>query len=124
MNDLRESGTELDPKFDVNGLVTGVVTDHLTGDLLMVAHMNAEAIALTRKTGIAHFWSRSRARIWKKGESSGHILTVIEMRVDCDQDAIWIRAEPAGPACHTGQSSCFYRRIVENGLEPVRGDEG
>lgn len=124
MNDLRESGTELDPKFDVNGLVTGVVTDHQTGDLLMVAHMNAEAIALTRKTGIAHFWSRSRARIWKKGESSGHILTVIEMRVDCDQDAIWIRAEPAGPACHTGQSSCFYRRIVENGLEPVRGDEG
>lgn len=124
MNDLRESGTDLDPKFDVNGLVTGVVTDHQTGDLLMVAHMNAEAIALTRKTGIAHFWSRSRARIWKKGESSGHILTVIEMRVDCDQDAIWIRAESAGPACHTGQSSCFYRRIVENGLEPVRGDEG
>lgn len=124
MNDLRESGTDLDPKFDANGLVTGVVTDHRTGDLLMVAHMNAEAIALTRATGVAHFWSRSRARIWKKGETSGHVLNVVEMRVDCDQDAIWIRAEPAGPACHTGQQSCFYRRITENGLEPVRGDAG
>lgn len=124
MNDLRESGTDLDPRFDVNGLVTGVVTDHRTGDVLMVAHMNAEAIMLTRQTGIAHFWSRSRQRIWKKGETSGHILNVVEMRIDCDQDAIWMRADPAGPACHTGQPSCFYRRITENGLEPVRGDAG
>lgn len=124
MNDLRESGTELDPKFDINGLVTGVVTDHRTGDVLMVAHMNAEAIELTRQTKVAHFWSRSRGRIWKKGETSGHILNVVEMRIDCDQDAIWMRAEPAGPACHTGQPSCFYRRIVADGLEPVRDDAG
>src|SRR3546814_7138712 len=77
----------------------------------MVAHMNAQALALTRETGIAHFWSRSRASLWKKGETSGHILNVTEMRIDCDQDAIWVRAEPAGPACHTGETSCFYRRI-------------
>lgn len=122
MNDLRDSGTEFDPRFDANGLVTGVVTDHRTGDVLMVAHMNAEAIALTRQTGLAHFWSRSRGRIWKKGETSGHILNIVEMRIDCDQDAIWMRAEPAGPACHTGQTSCFYRRITGHGLEPVGGD--
>src|SRR3546814_15925289 len=95
MTDMRESGAALDPKYDANGLVTAVVTDHRTGDVLMVAHMNAQALALTRETGIAHFWSRSRASLWKKGETSGHILNVTEMRIDCDQDAIWVRAEPA-----------------------------
>lgn len=122
MTDLRESGAILDPKYDARGLVTAVVTDHLSGEVLMVAHMNAEAIGLTRETGIAHFWSRSRGRIWKKGETSGHILTVIEMRIDCDQDAIWMRAQPAGPACHTGETSCFYRRVTPGGLERVEGD--
>src|SRR3546814_19385034 len=120
---MRESGAALDPKYDANGLVTAVVTDHRTGDVLMVAHMNAQALALTRETGIAHFWSRSRASLWKKGETSGHILNVTEMRIDCDQDAIWVRAEPAGPACHTGETSCFYRRITPTGLERVLDDE-
>ncbi|HEY9579603.1 MAG TPA: phosphoribosyl-AMP cyclohydrolase [Rhizorhapis sp.] len=124
MTDMRESGAALDPKYDANGLVTAVVTDHRTGDVLMVAHMNAQALALTRETGIAHFWSRSRASLWKKGETSGHILNVTEMRIDCDQDAIWVRAEPAGPACHTGETSCFYRRITPQGLERVMDDAG
>src|SRR3546814_11010838 len=86
MTDMRESGAALDPKYDANGLVTAVVTDHRTGDVLMVAHMNAQALALTRETGIAHFWSRSRASLWKKGETSGHILNVTAMRIDFDQD--------------------------------------
>lgn len=124
MTDMRESGAALDPKYDSNGLVTAVVTDHRTGGVLMVAHMNAQALALTMETGIAHFWSRSRASLWKKGETSGHILNVTEMRIDCDQDAIWVRAEPAGPACHTGETSCFYRRITPQGLERVMDDAG
>jgi phosphoribosyl-AMP cyclohydrolase len=119
MDDDRETGTTLDPRYDSAGLVTAVVTDAGDGALLMVAHMNAAALALTRSTGEAHFWSRSRGRLWKKGESSGNILRVVEMRIDCDQDAIWIRAEPAGPACHTGARSCFYRRIGTDGLERV-----
>lgn len=85
----------------------------------MVAHMNADALAATRATGKATFWSRSRRALWVKGETSGHFLTVREMRIDCDQDAIWIIAEPAGPACHTGARSCFYRRIGAEGLERV-----
>ena len=116
----REQGTVLDPKWDASGLITGVVTDAATGDLLMVAHLNAEALALTQTTGEAHFWSRSRARIWRKGEESGNVLRVTELRIDCDQDALWIVAEPAGPACHTGAQSCFYRRIAEGVL--VRAD--
>jgi phosphoribosyl-AMP cyclohydrolase len=107
----RETGTLLDPKWDANGLITGVVTDAATGALLMVAHLNAEALALTQSTGEAHFWSRSRGRLWKKGEESGNVLRVVELRIDCDQDALWIKAEPAGPACHTGAASCFYRTI-------------
>ncbi len=120
MDQDRENGTALQPKFDAAGLVTGVVTDAVTGELLMVAHMNAEAIALTTHTGEAHFWSRSRGAMWKKGESSGNILRVVEMRIDCDQDAIWLRAEPAGPACHTGARSCFYRRIEGDRLVDER----
>lgn len=101
----------LTPKFDAAGLVTGVVTDRATGELLMVAHLNAEAIAKTIATGEAHFWSRSRGRLWRKGETSGHVLRVVEMRVDCDQDSLWLIVEPSGPACHTGARSCFYRRV-------------
>lgn len=116
MADARETGTKLDPKWDANGLITGVVTDAGTGELLMVAHLNAEALALTQSTGEAHFWSRSRGRIWKKGETSGNVLRVTELRVDCDQDSLWIKAEPAGPVCHTGARSCFYRRVDGSSL--------
>jgi phosphoribosyl-AMP cyclohydrolase len=115
MTDEREQGSLLDPKYDVNGLITAVVTHAVQGDLLMVAHMNAEALALTQSSGEAHFWSRSRGRLWRKGEESGHVLRVVEARVDCDQDAIWLRAIPAGPTCHTGESSCFYRKIDKDG---------
>jgi phosphoribosyl-AMP cyclohydrolase len=111
MTDHRETGTRLDPKYDASGLITAVVTHAATGDVLMVAHMNAEALAATITDGEAVFWSRSRGRLWKKGETSGHILRVVEMRIDCDQDALWIKAEPAGPACHTGAEGCFYRRV-------------
>lgn len=107
----RETGTALNPKWGADGLITGVVTDANSGELLMVAHLNGEALALTQSTGEAHFWSRSRGRIWKKGEESGNVLRVVELRIDCDQDALWIKAEPAGPACHTGARSCFYRRV-------------
>ena len=119
MSDPRETGSTFDPKFDAAGLVTAVVTDRASGALLMVAHMNAAAIAATRASGEATFFSRSRGRLWKKGETSGNILRVVEMRVDCDQDALWIIADPAGPACHTGVPSCFYRRLGEAGLESV-----
>ena len=119
MTDPRESGVLLDPKYDAHGLITAVVTDSATGEVLMLAHMNAQALDLTRSTGIAHFWSRSRQSLWKKGETSGHILHVEELRIDCDQDALWIRARPAGPACHTGERSCFYRRVTADGLERI-----
>lgn len=108
--DPRETGLALDPKYDANGLITAVVTD-AAGQLLMVAHMNAEALAATLASGEAVFWSRSRGRLWKKGETSGNVLRVIEARIDCDQDALWLICEPAGPACHTGAQSCFYRRV-------------
>jgi len=111
---MRETGLTLDPKYDANGLITAVVTDVASGALLMVAHMNAEALAATLSTQYAHFWSRSRSRLWRKGEESGHVLHVVEIRVDCDQDAIWLTCRPAGPTCHTGSATCFYRR-VENG---------
>jgi len=116
--DDREQGSTFQPKFDVNGLVTAVVSDR-AGALLMVAHMNADAIAATQSSGEATFWSRSRARLWKKGETSGNVLRVIEMRVDCDQDALWLIVDAAGPACHTGATSCFYRRVNGDTLERV-----
>ena len=119
MSSDREKGLIFDPKYDAAGLVTAVVTDQATGELLMVAHMNAEALAATRATGEAHFWSRSRGRLWRKGETSGNVLRVREMRVDCDQDALWLLVEPHGPACHTGARSCFYRRIEGDGLVPI-----
>ena len=113
--DEREQGSVLSPKWDSNGLITGVVTDAATGELLMVAHLNQEALACTIRTGEAHFWSRSRDTLWKKGESSGNRLRVVELRVDCDQDALWLKVEPAGPACHTGERSCFYRLVAPDG---------
>lgn len=119
MTDARETGLALDPRYDAAGLITAVVTDAASGAVLMVAHMNAEALALTRSTGEAHFWSRSRQALWRKGETSGHVLKVRELRIDCDQDALWVIAEPAGPACHTGAASCFYRRVGPDGLEPL-----
>ena len=112
----RETGTGLLPKWDASGLVTAVASDAATGELLMVAHMNADALERTLSTGEAHFWSRSRGRLWKKGETSGHVLRVIEARIDCDQDAVWLRVDPAGPACHTGERSCFYRAIRDGVL--------
>lgn len=111
MSDAREQGLHLDPKWDANGLITGVVTHARTGELLMVAHLNVEALRLTLATGEAHFWSRSRQALWKKGETSGNVLHVVELRIDCDQDALWLKVDPAGPACHTGAKSCFYRRV-------------
>ncbi|HET9511994.1 MAG TPA: phosphoribosyl-AMP cyclohydrolase [Sphingomonas sp.] len=111
MTDPRETGPNLDPKYDAAGLITAVVTDATTGEALMVAHMNADALAATLDSGRATFWSRSRGRLWTKGETSGHFLRVVEARIDCDQDAVWLRVDPAGPACHTGARSCFYRRI-------------
>lgn len=111
----REQGTEFLPKFDSNGLLTAVAVEHGTGVLLMLAHMNAEAVAKTLETGFAHFYSRSRGRLWMKGESSGHVLKIVEIRVDCDQDALELRVEAAGPACHTMASNCFYRRITAEG---------
>ena len=107
-----EEGTAFTPKFDKDGLVTAVVTDAGSGELLMVAHMNAEAIAKTVESGEAWYYSRSRKALWKKGESSGHVQRVRELRVDCDQDALWLKVEQAGPgACHTGRRSCFYRAL-------------
>ena len=107
------------PKLDANGLLTAVVTHAETGELLMVAHMNEEAIAKTRETGRAHFWSRSRQSLWLKGETSGHFLNVAEILVDCDQDCLWLKALPEGPACHTGAPGCFFRRLTAQGLEPL-----
>ena len=116
MNDEdRETGGRFVPKFDGQGLMTGVVVDASTGEVLMVAHLDEEALAATRETGLAHFHSRSRGALWCKGETSGNVLRVKEILVDCDQDALVIRAAPAGPACHTGARSCFYRKLADDG---------
>jgi len=105
----REEGLSFQPRFDASGLVTCVATDAATGDVLMVAHMNDEALRKTIATGEAWYFSRSRNALWRKGESSGQTQRVVEMRTDCDQDAVWIRVEQVGAACHTGRRSCFYR---------------
>ena len=115
----RESGKTFLPKFDDNGLLTAVVTDTATKDILMVAFMDREALDATVKTGLAHFHSRSRGKLWQKGESSGNVLRVREVLVDCDQDAIILHCEPAGPTCHTGARSCFYRRLEGGVLRNV-----
>jgi phosphoribosyl-AMP cyclohydrolase len=114
-----EEGLALTPNFDANGLVTCVTTDAGTGEVLMVAHMNAEALARTIATGEAWYFSRSRGTLWKKGETSGHAQRVREMRVDCDQDAILIKVEQSGGACHTGRRSCFYRAVQLGKPGPV-----
>ena len=107
-----EEGSAFAPKFDADGLLTCVTVDAASGEILMVAHMNAEALARTIESGEAWYFSRSRRRLWRKGESSGHVQRVTEMRVDCDQDAVVIKVEQAGPgACHTGRRSCFYRAV-------------
>ena len=107
-----EEGLALAPRYGADGLVTCVATDAASGDVLMVAHMNADALKRTIETGEAWYYSRSRRALWRKGESSGHVQRVTEMRVDCDQDAVLIKVEQAGPgACHTGRRSCFYRAV-------------
>ena len=111
-----EEGRRLTPRFGADGLITCVTTDATTGEVLMVAHMNAEALARTLETRTAWYWSRSRGELWHKGATSGQIQTIVEMRVDCDQDALLLRVqvEGDGGCCHTGRRSCFYR-IVESG---------
>jgi len=107
-----ERGTALAPKFDSDGLIPAVATDVETGEVLMLAYMNAEAFARSIASGEAHYYSRSRRKLWKKGETSGHTQTIEEIRIDCDQDAIWLRVRQSGPgACHVGYRSCFYRRV-------------
>jgi phosphoribosyl-AMP cyclohydrolase len=107
-----EEGLTFAPQFGADGLITAVVTDVKSGDVLMVAHMNADAIAKTIESGEAWYYSRSRKKLWRKGESSGHVQRVVELRVDCDQDALWVKVEQAGEgACHTGRRSCFYRAV-------------
>ena len=114
-HDEQEEGTTFAPKFDAHGLVIAIAQEASSGRVLMVAHMNAEALRLTIETGIAHYWSRSRQSLWKKGESSGELQQVVEMRTDCDQDAILLSVEQTGrgAACHTGRKSCFYRIVVD-----------
>jgi phosphoribosyl-AMP cyclohydrolase len=107
-----EEGRLLTPKFDADGLVTCVATDAGSGEVLMVAHMNAEALQRTIASGEAWYYSRSRAALWRKGETSGHTQRVVEMRIDCDQDAVWIKVEQIAGACHTGRRSCFYRAVT------------
>jgi phosphoribosyl-AMP cyclohydrolase len=108
-----EEGRAFTPKFDAAGLIACVVTAADSGEVLMVAHMNAQALTQTLETGEAWFYSRSRQALWKKGETSGHVQRVVEMRVDCDQDVLLLKVEQAGPgACHTGRRSCFYRVII------------
>lgn len=120
-NDLdaheRELGSTFAPKFDSSGLLTAIACDHSSKDVLMVAFMNAEALAKTRATGIAHFWSRSRQALWMKGETSGNMLEVEDILIDCDQDALVLIVKPKGPACHTGARSCFYRRLDSADLQ-------
>ena len=121
-----EEGTAFAPRFDAAGLVTVVTTEAGTNEVLMLAHMNAEALSLTLETGIAHYWSRSRGKLWKKGETSGELQQVVELRTDCDQDAIVLVVNQTGrgAACHTGRKSCFYRRAVVRGGKVALEDTG
>lgn len=112
----REQGQAFMPKFDAQGLITGIAVDSASKDILMVAFMDEEALAKTRETGLAHFHSRSRGRLWLKGETSGHFLRIEEIRVDCDQDVLIMMVRPEGPACHTGARSCFYRVLKDDEL--------
>lgn len=109
-----EEGLAFQPKFNSDGLIPAFVTDAASGQALMVAWMNADALALTIRGGLAHFWSRSRCKLWKKGEDSGNVMHVVELRADCDQDALWLKVNVAGAgtACHTGRRTCFYRVVT------------
>jgi phosphoribosyl-AMP cyclohydrolase len=117
-----EQGAHFAPKFDADGLIAAIVVDHASGDVAMFAWMTAETLALSIETGEAHFWSRSRRKVWRKGEESGNSLRIVEMRTDCDQDAVLVRVEirGGGVACHTGARSCFYRRIE---MPPREGEK-
>jgi len=125
-NDLEE-GLAFTPRFSADGLVTCVAVDAASGEVLMLAHMNAEAIEKTLATGVMHYWSRSRRQLWRKGDTSGQTQNVVELRVDCDQDALLARVKVGGDggACHTGRRSCFYRRVEAGAggarLTPVEG---
>jgi phosphoribosyl-AMP cyclohydrolase len=120
-NHALEHGSELAPRFDANGLIAAVATHAETGEVLMFAWMNAEALSLTLSTGEAHYWSRSRNELWHKGATSGQIQRVVEARIDCDQDCVWLQVRPQGDggACHTGARSCFYR-VIEDGKLAAR----
>ena len=115
----REQGRAFLPKFDSAGLLSAVVQHADDGEVLMVAFMDREALDKTRETGLAHFHSRSRGRLWMKGEASGHVLRVRQILVDCDQDALVLKAMPEGPACHTGARSCFYRALDGDELQRI-----
>ncbi len=116
-----EQGTQFTPRFDADGLIPVICTDAVSGEVLMFAWMNAQALWATIATGAAHFYSRSRKKLWKKGEESGNVLAVTEMATDCDQDVIWMKVTVtgAGKACHTGARSCFYRRVVADAADPA-----
>jgi phosphoribosyl-ATP pyrophosphohydrolase/phosphoribosyl-AMP cyclohydrolase len=105
------------PRFDERGLAPAIVQDAESGQVLMLAWMNAEALQRTQESGQSHFWSRSRQELWHKGATSGNTQQVVEMRIDCDRDAILLRVRPSGPACHTGQTSCFYRLLADEGAD-------
>jgi len=117
----REQGSQFLPRFDGQGLMTAIAVDSASKEVLMVAFMDDEALAKTRETGLAHFHSRSRGKLWLKGETSGHFLRVEEIRVDCDQDALVMLVRPEGPACHTGAMSCFYRKLDGDRLVRIEG---
>ncbi len=119
-----EEGARFAPRFDASGLVTAIAQDAATGRVLMLAHMNAEALRLTLETGEVHYFSRSRGRLWKKGETSGEIQRLVAMRTDCDQDAVLVLVEQTGrgAACHTGRVSCFYRQVEPDGTLSQTGD--
>jgi phosphoribosyl-AMP cyclohydrolase len=122
-----ETGTQLAPRFDGNGLIVAIASDADSGEVLMVAHMDAEALARTMKTREAWYWSRSRRELWRKGATSGQVQSVVEMRVDCDQDAVWLKVRVGGDGgcCHTGRRSCFYRvvSLAEAGASALRLSE-
>lgn len=115
-----EEGAVFTPKFDANGLIVCVTQEAATGEILMLAYMNALALEKTLETGVAHYWSRSRNELWRKGDTSGQVQTVVDMRVDCDQDAILLLVEAGGDgkACHTGRKSCFYRKVTASADGP------
>jgi phosphoribosyl-AMP cyclohydrolase len=118
-NSELEQGSLFTPRFDGSGLLAAVAIHATSREVLMLAWMDEEALDRTRETGLAHFHSRSRGKLWLKGETSGHFLRVQEIRVDCDQDALVMMVIPEGPACHTGATSCFYRVLSDDGLERI-----